>query len=678
MEELRIKATSIVVLWDEETHTIVNFDVEPGFEHQWGYGRQRFLKQSTLSENSNTVKAQAIIKEWTEQHEYELGKYAIELLKQSKSSRADTIRHVNFIVDQANQESEWSTEKAALERQKSELENQLKILEQNKSELLAKRQSLEEEIARLKIELANKTDEVETQKAEVQRLTQELEDAQTQIVDNSTQKLTGGDSGDNGDTGSNQVQRDPNLGIIADLKDQLETKNTEIEDLKKQIADLTEKLAEADKLKEEIEKLKEENKTLSEDVQNKQAQIDDMNKKSADALQTVTALNADKDILQKKIDELADNVAKLSQLVKDQAKENAHLKDELAKAKQESEDALAAADKEKADLQNTVDEKIKELDEEKAKNGELATQITVLQENLQSAEADSIVEYKKRVQIVAKRHNGARDQLIKAKADIDMARENARKAIELLKPIAGLEEVVIPEAIPTEEIDITVEEEAKITNNIKIEVNKPSEEPNPVVTPEPVDPPAPEPEPAVIEPVIIADKDPEPDPVDPQEDSRDETPAVPEPEPAPVDVTPVVEDNTKEENDTVPENVVPVEEVGEDMIIAEKEPEPEKPVFFPPKKSDSSEAPKSPKEPDTISVNSTASRKSSTSKARKGSKALAKFDLKMGLKDKKDKKESGFSKFLKMCTGKGSDKDKSTIEDQNKDPQLNPPASQSS
>merc|ERR1712110_401691 len=36
LDELRIKATSIVVLWDEETSTIVNFDVEPGFEHQWG------------------------------------------------------------------------------------------------------------------------------------------------------------------------------------------------------------------------------------------------------------------------------------------------------------------------------------------------------------------------------------------------------------------------------------------------------------------------------------------------------------------------------------------------------------------------------------------------------------------------------------------------------------------
>merc|ERR1712176_310936 len=272
MEELRIKAASIVVLWDEDTHTIVNFDVEPGFEHQWGYGRQRFLKQSTLSENSNTVKAQAIIKEWTEQHEYELGKYAIELLKQSKSSRADTIRHVNFIVDQANQESEWSTEKATLEKQKAELENQLKILEQNKAELLSKRQSLEEEIARLKIELANKTTEVETQKAEVQRLQQELNDAQTQIQEGGTQQTTdgSGDGEDNGDTGSNQVARDPNLSIISDLKEQVEAKDSEIEDLKKQIEELTNKVADFDKLKEELEKLKEENEKLKGDVQAKQ------------------------------------------------------------------------------------------------------------------------------------------------------------------------------------------------------------------------------------------------------------------------------------------------------------------------------------------------------------------------------------------------------------------------
>merc|ERR1712176_1486988 len=270
MEELRIKATSIVVLWDEETHTIVNFDVEPGFEHQWGYGRQRFLKQSTLSANSNTVRAQAIIKEWSEQHEYELGKYAIELLKQSKSSRADTIRHVNFIVDQANEESKLSA--ATLEKQKAELENQLKISEQNKAELLSKRQSLEEEIARLKIELANKTTEVDTQKAEVQRLQQELNDAQTQIQEGGTQQTTdgSGDGEDNGDTGSNQVARDPNLSIISDLKEQVEAKDSEIEDLKKQIEELTNKVADFDKLKEELEKLKEENEKLKGDVQAKQ------------------------------------------------------------------------------------------------------------------------------------------------------------------------------------------------------------------------------------------------------------------------------------------------------------------------------------------------------------------------------------------------------------------------
>ena len=52
LEALRIKATSIVILYDEATNSIVNFDVEPGFEHQWGYGRQRFLQQSVLRSES--------------------------------------------------------------------------------------------------------------------------------------------------------------------------------------------------------------------------------------------------------------------------------------------------------------------------------------------------------------------------------------------------------------------------------------------------------------------------------------------------------------------------------------------------------------------------------------------------------------------------------------------------
>ena len=49
LDGLKIKATSIVILFDDTTNKIVSFDVEPGFEHQWGYGRQRFMAKKTLS-----------------------------------------------------------------------------------------------------------------------------------------------------------------------------------------------------------------------------------------------------------------------------------------------------------------------------------------------------------------------------------------------------------------------------------------------------------------------------------------------------------------------------------------------------------------------------------------------------------------------------------------------------
>lgn len=52
LDNIRIKATSIVILYDDRTSRIVSFDVEPGFEHQWGYGRQRFMAKKTLSGES--------------------------------------------------------------------------------------------------------------------------------------------------------------------------------------------------------------------------------------------------------------------------------------------------------------------------------------------------------------------------------------------------------------------------------------------------------------------------------------------------------------------------------------------------------------------------------------------------------------------------------------------------
>lgn len=110
------------------------------------------------------------------------------------------------------------------------------------------------------------------------------------------------------------------------------------------------------------------------------------------------------------------------------------------------------------------------------------------------------------------------------------------------------------------------------------------------------------------------------------------------------------------------------------MIIADKVAEKASPVFFPAKNEPAIEADKL-GGADKISIKSSTVSETPTTKAekqRKGSKSLAKFDLKMGVK--KDKKESGFGKFISMCTRGGAKKDKKTTIE-NSDPQLNPPKS---
>ena len=112
---------------------------------------------------------------------------------------------------------------------------------------------------------------------------------------------------------------------------------------------------------------------------------------------------------------------------------------------------------------------------------------------------------------------------------------------------------------------------------------------------------------------------------------------------------------------------------GFDGIIADKVERTKTPEFFPPKKEPQSEE----VQPEKVSQKTSRSNSitSEQKKARKGSKSLAKFDLSMGVK--KEKKESGLSKFFKACTGGGSKK-KTTenISDAPKsDPQMNPPSS---
>ena len=113
-----------------------------------------------LSENSNRVKAKAIIKEWSQQHEYELGKYAIELLRQSKASRNEISQTIQFIVDQANSASEWTQEKVTLEHKITELEATIKVLRETKLKLTEEKDTASAEIERLKAELEVKKSEI--------------------------------------------------------------------------------------------------------------------------------------------------------------------------------------------------------------------------------------------------------------------------------------------------------------------------------------------------------------------------------------------------------------------------------------------------------------------------------------------------------------------------------------
>ena len=50
------------------------------------------------SENSKKVRAQAIIKDWSEQHEYELAKYTIEILMSFKASRREIYSFLRMYV----------------------------------------------------------------------------------------------------------------------------------------------------------------------------------------------------------------------------------------------------------------------------------------------------------------------------------------------------------------------------------------------------------------------------------------------------------------------------------------------------------------------------------------------------------------------------------------------------
>merc|ERR1712048_697430 len=146
--------------YDDRTNRIVSFDVEPGFDHQWGYGRQRFMASSKLSEKCKVARYRAIIKKHSDQHEYELGKYTIELLRQAKNQSIEVKDLVTFIAEQTEEEVKQvqmlNNMKAELEKLKletnsqqvkiSELERQIAELEALKKTQEKKIESLNEQV----------------------------------------------------------------------------------------------------------------------------------------------------------------------------------------------------------------------------------------------------------------------------------------------------------------------------------------------------------------------------------------------------------------------------------------------------------------------------------------------------------------------------------------------------
>jgi len=580
LDNIRIKATSIVILYDDRTSRIVSFDVEPGFEHQWGYGRQRFMAKKTLSEKCDTARFRAIIKQWSDQHEYELGKYTVELLRQVKNQSVETKELVQFITQQSAAEIKQVQEKTELEKKVAAL--------------TAERDSLQTQLDQLKADIAKLEAEIEAQKLKEAELAKDLAKAQEQAAAN---------KGAGGDTDSTQVDRQINW--------------------QKKIDDLNAKLAAEQKAREDKEK-----------------ELEDVNKKAEDALETIKQLAADRDQLKEKIDELEKNINELINLVQRHSdanealsNQNKTLANDLAAAKDDNK----ALEDEKAALATEKDNATKDLETAKKTITTTTTELTNLK-----------VEHKKTTEEIVKvkkEKDAVTATLAKRNEQLTDAVKAAREAIKILKPIAdidldSIEKVEAPAQAPapvqeppqqalvqsapppvddepeettvtktTDETTVIQAEHVKTTTETTtIEATKTTET---TVTTTTEDPKEPE--------VIQAER-------------------VAEPE--------VVEDQPQKSS--VPQSTV--EEVddgeGEEVIQAVRS---ETPKFFPPKEGS-----------DTQSVQS---RKSSSASQKKPplsphiksapkNQTMNKFDLSMGIKKpKKEKKPSGFSKFINMCTG---------------------------
>lgn len=523
LEALRIKATSIVILYDEATNSIVNFDVEPGFEHQWGYGRQRFLQQSVLRKNSQAVFAKAILKDWSEQHEYELGKLTISLLKDSKNQRSDTLELVKLITQMAEKEQIWQEQKIEAEKNVLRLQTEVSQLTMERDTLTLQMSSLETQLIAVRTEL---------------QTLQELTDSQSQKT---------GDGIKGGDTGSTMIQ--PDLQKKVDkLNDELEAlkaaKEVEAKELQDKIDALTQQLTEKDAqlaaTSEKIAELENKIETFESQVDSLTAQVNELTKKLADCESQKQKLSDVLDVVEK-------NVATLTALVEDFKKENESLKAELDAAKKEAEEAAKAAADEKAQLE----EKMSVLESELANAKE-----EINRQNAEISNLEGIAyKYCEDAKASTDQFNDAAKQLADAKSAQDAQKIEIQKALDILQACLAQPEIDVPAAIENN-VDCT-----EYKNTIVPEVQEPEK---PVTKPE-IEP-EPEEKPTVDDPKQEAA-------VDSSSSSSSSSSSD--------------SSSDSSDNESVADNgyVEPpvVDEVDDDMIIAEKVKETPKPQFFPPK-----------------------------------------------------------------------------------------------
>merc|ERR1712151_566571 len=390
LDNIRIKSNFDVILYDDRTSRIVSFDVEPGFEHQWGYGRQRFMAKKTLSEKCDTARFRAIIKQWSDQHEYELGKYTVELLRQVKNQSVETKELVQFITQQSAAEIKQVQEK-------TELENKV-------ASLTAQRDALQTQLDTLSAEITKLKADIEAQKLLEEELRKDLA---------KEQEKSAAKGGAGGDTDSTQVDRQINW--------------------QKKIDDLKAQLEEETKAREAKEK-----------------ELEEVEKKAEDALETIKQLAADRDQLKEKIDELEKNINELIKLVQRHSdanealsSQNKKLADDLATEKGNN----STLEGEKAALANDADKAKKDLEAAKETITKTEKEITTLKVEHKKT-TEEIVKVKKEKDAVtatlAKRNDQLIDAVKRAREAIKVLQPVADIDLDSIEKIEAPVQVVEP------------------------------------------------------------------------------------------------------------------------------------------------------------------------------------------------------------------------------------------